>query len=241
MKILVAFGCSHTHGSMIDGKDGSSEYNIRNGFPGMFAKRNGYQLINISKPGGSNQYIHRQVIEFITGHMNPAHEYLFLIGWTSSNRIELRYPDYEDHTYHTVGDYQDRKYVAFSQGTSPDVFHTDPIKKLLDFTPLFLDTSAMETKWAAYACSLQNILYSKGIPYLMHNTCTELRKNHMNNDIVHAIDTTYYPHHTNKKMCMVQYLLDKKVPKTECWHFQKEGHAMWADKLSLWANQAGLV
>ena len=74
MKILAAFGCSHVNGSMLDGKNGSSEYNIRNGFPGMLAKKYGYQLHNISKPGGSNQFIHRSVIHYVHNHVKDNRE-----------------------------------------------------------------------------------------------------------------------------------------------------------------------
>ena len=242
MKYLVAFGCSHTNGSMLDGKNSASEYNVRKGFPGMLAKRHGYELINISKPGGSNQHIFRTVLDFINNHMDNQNEYLFLINWTGANRIELRYPEKNDlHKYVHYGDHLDFKSVPFTVGIKPSIYTYKPIVHLIKYIPYLFNDDMMFDKWATYAYSLQCVLKKNNIRYLMSNTCEGLKSTEYNANIINKLDTLHYPNITRDKDSMVVWLLDQGIKKTPCWHFREYGHQVWADRLETYLKELGYV
>jgi hypothetical protein len=231
MKILAAFGCSHVNGSMLDGKNGSSEYNIRNGFPGMLAKKYGYQLHNISKPGGSNQFIHRSVIHYVHNHVKDNREYLFLIGWTGLNRIELRYPDNTKHIHATRGDFLDQKNIPFTPGTDPYLFKTFPVRDLLNFAPFLFPETALRERWASYCIGLQNVLKNKNIKFVMFNTCERHEMIPTTKPILDRIDKSHYIDPQDQEAVYIDYLLGLGIEKTECWHFRHDGHKAWADVL----------
>lgn len=242
MKYLVAFGCSHTNGSMLDGRNSASEYNVRKGFPGMLAKRHGYELINISKPGGSNQHIFRTVLDFINNHMDNQNEYLFLINWTGANRIELRYPEKNDlHKYVHYGDHLDFKSVPFTVGIKPSIYTYKPIVHLIKYIPYLFNDDMMFDKWATYAYSLQCILKKNNIRYLMSNTCEGLKSTEYNANIINKLDTLHYPNITRDKDSMVVWLLDQGIKKTPCWHFREYGHQVRADRLETYLKELGYV
>src|SRR6056300_1412736 len=151
MKYLVTFGCSHTNGSMLDGINGSSEYNIRNGFSGMIAKKYGYTLVNISKPGGSNRYIHRSVVDYINNEIKSNCKYLFLVNWTSKTRMELRYAEDSRHRHITLGDYVDQKSVPFTVGSKASLFSDKAVARLCRLTPYLMNLEKDSNEWAAMA------------------------------------------------------------------------------------------
>jgi len=231
MKYLVAFGCSHTNGSMIDGVSGSSEYTVRNGFPGMIAEKHGYHLYNISKPGASNQYIHRTVVDYITNYMNPNAEHLFLINWTSRPRIELRYKEESTYNHQTHGDFIDKKSVPFTVGSNPALFFDKKIQKLLNFTPYIINDDIESQRWATWAYGIQCMLENLNIPYLMSNTCEALPQIPTNRPITEKLNTKKYIDPFDSSQTMLSFLETKGIKKTPCWHFKKDGHDIWAKKL----------
>ena len=232
MKVLVAFGCSHTNGSMLDGKNGTSKYNVRNGFPSMIAKENGYDLINVSKPGGSNTFIHRSVIRFLNYNYNPDAQYVFLIGWTSPKRMELRYPDNPAYKHQTEGDYIDKKYVPFTAGSDPKLYKMQEMREMLNYSPLLFSDYLQVNNWTSYVLSLQKLLKARGIKYYMHNTCYEHEINDYNKDLVSHIDRHLYYKPFDRNHTMVFHNMNKGIEKTECWHFRHDGHREWANVLN---------
>lgn len=241
MNILVAYGCSHTNGSMLDGVNGSSYENTRNGFPGMIAKKHGFELLNISKPGGSNRYIHRSVIDFVNNELDPKNEYLFLINWTSKTRMEVRYAEESRHRHVTLGDYVDQKSVPFTLGSKASLFTDKAVARLCRLTPYLNDLERDCNDWAAYAFSLQNVLQKNNIKYLMSNTCEELELNNWNKPILQSLNTDYYMYPFDRDQAMVDYLLNKGIEKTPCWHFKEDGHRLWADNLEQRLKDLGYV
>lgn len=231
MKYLVAFGCSHTNGSMVDGVSGSSAYTIANGFPGMIAQKYDYHLYNISKPGGSNAYIHRSIVDYITNHMNKDAEHLFLINWTSRPRIELRYKESSAHKHDTHGHFTDKKSVPFTVGTNPALFFDKDIQKLLNFTPYIINDEIESQRWATWAYGVQCMLENLNIPYLMTNTCEALPVIPTNYNITEKLNTKKYITPFDTSQTMLEFLQNKGIEKTPCWHFQKDGHELWAKKL----------
>ena len=241
MSTVVSIGCSHTHGSMIDGKNGTSVYNKEHAYGAVVASRLGYKHINMGLPGGSNQYIQRATVKFINNYMDPNEDYIFLIGWTSSNRIEMRYPEDKNYEHVILGDLMDLKYVPFSMGTNPKLFHTKEMRQMIEMSPLFFDNDTMNYNWATYAYTLEHMFKSMGLKYYMFNTCHELPVNAMNKKIVESLDNTYYLDPTNVKNSMLYWGLDRGFEKTECWHLKEDGHMAWGDSLVYKLKEIGLV
>ena len=231
MKILAAFGCSHTNGSMLDGLNGTSEYNVRNGFPGILAKKYGYQLHNVSKPGGSNQFIHRNVIHYLHNRVKDNVEYLFLIGWTGLRRIELRYPDNTKHVHPTRGDFIDQKNIPFTCGTEPHLFKTHQVRDLLNFGPYLMPETALQERWASYVLGLQSMLKTKNIKYVMFNTCDKHNVLPTTKSILDNIDKMHYIDPLDQQAVYIDYLIANGYEKTPCWHFGLDGHQAWAEVL----------
>ena len=227
MKYLVAFGCSHTNGSMLDGAAGSSYENTRNAFPGILARRYNYELRNISKPGGSNEYIHRSIVEYITHYMDAKLEHLFIINWTSRSRLEFRYPEDSPHEHNTTGDFNDKKAVPFTVGSNAKLFKDPRYKQLQNLAPYYINPELESLNWATWAYAVQQMLDKLNIPYLMTNTCEALPQN----KITHTLNLNNYikPHDTESTM--LKYLTDKGYDITPCYHFKQDGHQAWADKL----------
>lgn len=228
MKYLVAFGCSHTNGSMLDGVSGSSYENTRNGFAGILAQQHGYELYNISKPGGSNQYIHRCIVEYITHYMDTKLEQLFLINWTSRSRLEFRYPESSAHIHDTAGDFNDKKSVPFTVGSNPKLFKDPRYKQLQNLSPYYINPDIESLNWAAWAFTIQQMLEKLNIPYLMTNTCEALPQNKITPKL--NLNNYIKPHDTGSTM--LKYLTNKGYAITPCYHFRQDGHQAWAEKLN---------
>ena len=150
------------HGSMLDGVNAAGEWNVRNGFPGMLAKKYDRELINISMPGGSNQYIFRSVLKYMHHYMDDEDDHMFLINWTGTTRFELRYPNQLEHLYFSKGDRktENRLLVWVSKLVYP--WKRSRITKVWT-TPF--DVDQLSNKWASYAYNLQQILELHNIPF----------------------------------------------------------------------------
>ena len=169
MPTIVSIGCSHTHGSIIDGVNGTSHYNKEHAYGPTLAKMYGWKWYNLGLPGGSNQYIFRATTEFIKRHMSRNEDYIFLIGWTSIDRMELRYDDITRHRHDVLTDFFDTKYLPFTVGTEKGLFHTWHHRKLLDFAPLFFDNIQCHDEWSSFAYGLQTIFANRKLKYYMFN------------------------------------------------------------------------
>ena len=240
MTTLVTLGCSHTHGSMIDGYNGTSQYNIDHAFPAIIAKKHGFGYVNMSTPGGSNSMIQRWLATFINNNMVKGGKYIFLINWTSPMRTELRYTDASPHTHETFGDYKDKKYVPFTPGTNPTLYHTKEIRKLSSYCHLLFDEEHYNTDWAVHAYTVQQMLKGLNMPYFMLNTCHEMYTNPVNTQIAKALDTKYYHCPFDEKESFVYWALENKFEKTPCWHFREDAHLAWADYIDNKIEEAGL-
>jgi hypothetical protein len=241
MTTLVTIGCSHTAGSMIDGKNGTSWYNKQHSFGGLLAKKYGMNHYSLGLPGGSNQYIYRATIRFINNFMHPHDDYIFLIGWTSTNRIEMRYPDNTPYVHKVVGDFLDTKYVPFTIGTDPRLYLSTELKAMEKLTPLLFYENQLESDWAVYAYTLQKLFARKKIKYYMFNTCHDLPVNQDNEKIVQKFDINLYYKPTDFDSSMLYWALNRGFEKTSCWHLQADGHAAWADHLELLMQEQNLL
>lgn len=240
MTTLVTIGCSHTAGSMIDGKCGTSWFNKQHSFGGLLAQQHGINHYNLGVPGGSNQYIYRNTIRFINNFMHSHDDYIFLIGWTSTNRIEMRYPENSPHVHKVVGDFLDTKYVPFTVGTDIGLYHTKELKELDRLCPLLFYENQLESDWAVYAYTLQNIFKNKNLKYYMFNTCHDLPINDDNRDIVDQLDRIFYYQPTDFDSSMLYWALNRGFEKTNCWHLKADAHAAWAEHLNILMSQRGI-
>lgn len=240
MTTLVTIGCSHTAGAMLDGRNGTSWKNKELSFGGLLAKKYNMSHYCLGVPGGSNEYIYKSTIKFINNFMHDHDDYIFLLGWTSSHRMELRYPESSRHIHKVVGDFLDQKHIPFTSGTNPDLYHTREVKTLRKYAPLIFYGRQLETDWAMYAYTLQNLFANKGLKYYMHNTCFQLERQTRNRVIVDALDDRYYFNPTDKDSSMLYYAFDKGYKRTDCWHLYPDGHEMWANKLDELMSAQGL-
>jgi len=240
MTTLVTIGCSHTSGAMLDGRNGTSWKNKAMSFGGLLAEKYDLSHYNLGVPGGSNGYIYKATINFINNYMHDYDDYIFLIGWTSTMRMELRYPENSKHVHKMVGDFLDLKHVPYTLGTDPKLFHTREVRELVKLAPLVLYENMLETDWAMYAYTLQEIFKSKKIKYYMMNTCHDLPVHDKNEIFVNNLDTRFYYNPTDFDSSMLYYALNKGFEKTECWHLKTDGHEAWAEKLDNLMSEQGL-
>jgi hypothetical protein len=233
MTTLVAIGCSHTNGSALDGYAGISMkgHNREHCFAGLLAKKYGLNYYNLGLPGGSNQYIMRSISTFILEHLEPEEDYLFLIGWTSTSRFELRYLESTDHKHAVWTDLFDPKYIPFSLGTDLKLYHSGEVRRLNGYAPLIFDEDLLNDNWAAYAYSAEKMFKNNNIAYYMFNTCHGLPITDWNRPIVEALDTRYYLNPSESEYAMLNWALDKGFEKTDCWHLKHDGHQAWSEFL----------
>lgn len=241
MTVLVTIGCSHTSGSMIDGKNGTSWHNKQNSFGGQLAEKYQMAHFNLGVPGGSNQYIYRATIRFINNFMHENDDYIFLIGWTSTNRVEMRYPENSTYTHKVIGDFLDTKYVPFTVGTNPLLYQTSELRQMDKLCPLIFYENQLATDWAVYAYTLQNLLKNKNIKYYMFNTCHDIPVLDDNKDIIDALDKNLYYNPTDIDSSMLYWALNKGFEKTSCWHLKQDGHTAWAAHLEKLLSDQGLL
>jgi hypothetical protein len=154
--------------------------------------------------------------------------------------MEMRYPENSPHTHKVIGDFLDTKYVPFTIGTNPSLYHTNELKQLDKLTPLIFYENQLEADWAVYAYTLQHIFRNKNLKYYMFNTCHDLPVNDDNQEIVDKLDTDLYYKPTDFDNSMLYWALNQGFEKTNCWHLKADGHAAWAEYLDQLMNQQGL-
>ena len=231
MTTVVAIGCSHTYGTMLDGIQSSSLFNLNNNYAALFAKKNNFKCINLSMPGGSNEYIHRTFVDWFTRLKKKDEDYIVLIGWTSLLRMELRYDEQSEY-YHPTMAKADPKYFPISLGQEPEIASNKEMKRIHSIMPLLFEDTKELDMWASYAWHTQSILQKNNIKYLMFNTCEELLYTQNNEDIIKKLDTDKYIHPTEKHKNFLYWGLNQGFEKTECWHLKLDAHIAWSNYLN---------
>jgi len=123
-KYLVAIGCSHMAGSEIEGPGYTdrSKINLLKAWPGIIAKHYNLNYINQSQPGGSNDYLLRQTVEFVAKWIEQGRdtsELFIVLGWTTNERIEFTW---------------EGKHIHWANGSNPKAFMHGPTGEGWDFT-----------------------------------------------------------------------------------------------------------
>lgn len=221
---VYSIGCSHTNGCMIDGNNGTSDFNKDNSFAGQIAKQLKAKHINLALNGASNQYIFR-VANQVVADMDTT-DSLFIIGWTGATRLEMRSTD-EIFTGHPEG--MDAKYIPYSLGALSKFF-PKIYQRILKFAPYICDSTMLYDHWACYCVSLQNLFEKHNIKYIMCNTIEPLKETDNNKGILRTINQNYYYQPFNSESVFFNWA-DRKYKKTPCWHYPKEAHVEYAIKL----------
>lgn len=173
MITLVANGCSHTSGSELYNGIGECLENRQLSYAKKVADYFEYDYVNIAINGGSNDYIFRSTIEFINKNLNNLDKFVFLIGWTSSLRTELRYDNRNPYLFNRKADidFYDKKYVPITTGTDVSLFEDIRLRTMFkNFRDLIIEDTFCADKFANYAFSLQSIFELYNIKYFMFNT-----------------------------------------------------------------------
>jgi len=220
---LVAFGCSHTYGTMLDGKQSSSLFNYHNNYAGLIAKQNNFKYENYALPGGSNECIFRTGLDWLTRIKKRNEDYVVLVGWTSPFRMELRYPQDSEH-FHSTMTKGDKKYFPISLGQEPEIATSKDFKRIHSLTPLLFEETKDNDYWATYAYGLQQAFKKHKVNYFMFNTCVELKPTFNNRHVVEALDINKYHKPLSEPDCFVSWGLNQGFKKTECWHLKLDAH-----------------
>jgi len=232
-KTLVAVGCSHMAGAELDGENTVSEYNRQNCFAAQLAKKLHFNYVNVSINGASNQFIHRKVIEYITTYMENPEDVFFLIGWTSSPRMELRYSEDTDYEYDNLADFADKKYFPYTSGTHNTSILDNRIKKLNNSIDILFDYDLKENERATLAYSTQQILKSLDINYFMINSCDAIQRTSYTDAIIDRLDITNYYKPDNEEYAYFpycRYVLQHEIF-AQYWHHFKPAHDDYTDVL----------
>lgn len=243
MTTLVAIGCSHMAGCELDGKNPDSTYNRHNCFAARVAANLGYNYLNLAVAGSSNQFIHRKLVEFITTHARHNEEYFFLIGWTSSNRMELRYSDTDTHIYHTCANLHDDKYFPFTSGTATHIILDEKMKKLTKFVDILFEENLKETETATLAWSAQEILKNNNHRYYMINTCDKMKRTKYTAGIIDKFDKNFFYNPEDRNSSYFYYCLNNLGFRkySSHWHHYEPAHIQYSDFLEAEIRKAHIL
>lgn len=235
MKTLVAIGCSHTAGSELYNGKGDCIENRNLSYAKKVADKLGYNYINLGLNGGSNDYIFRSTIEFVNKNIENIDNYVFLIGWTSAPRIELRFDDENDYLFarHSDIDFYDKKYVAITAGTDASLFEDRRFGKLTKkYNDILMEDVFTSDKFANYAFSLQSIFELYKVKYFMFNTLHGQRETKNNKKTIESLvkNPRYYKatDHDNTFFFYCRDVLGY-TEITKYWHHKQPAHDAWGE------------
>lgn len=233
--MLIA-GCSHASGSEIDGTQ-DSVYNREQSFGGQFARKMGYEPVNIASVGSTNPTIARNVIEWITENYNSSDMDLYvLIAWTESSRMEapagriINYHEWNPNTsWYTTSDTEFYRINLGHDGGSPDERELFPI-----YHRFMVDNLVyLEIYTVNLILQLQYFLNCKNINYVMCNTMGMVSDAVQLKTYVNLIDQyKYMEFHDHTESFWWLYKRLGYVNKlAKYWHHGLEPHTLFAEKL----------
>jgi hypothetical protein len=248
---IISLGCSHSAGSEIDGK-GDSNYNRKNSFGGVLARdyfKGDWDHQNFSICGGSNNRIFELTCAVLAdiinkdGVLTPGDDrnFFFLIGWTSLNRVDLRYPGPERWTQCGDAFKLDQHMFPGAIGCNPKMIQNSDIRRAFEMAPWYADDALKQTQLASQIMAVQSMLRAYNIDFYMFNAIENYMRwsaeppVNWNTDSVESmyklIDTnTYYyptdPHQNYYRWCTEQK--GHTNMSNKYWHLGQEAHNDWA-------------
>ena len=236
MKTLVAIGCSHTKGAELYNGLAHHLENENLSFAKSLADKLGYNYINLSLNGGSNDYIFRTTVEFFTQNINHINDYAFLIGWSSCNRLELHYHDDEDLSTYSLSSTPvlDKKYIPVVAGMNTKNLQSNRWESLVaNYVDLLINQTQGSEKLANYAYVLQNLFEKHNVNYLMFNTINEIFTTPSNEATIKLLNTETYIEPFEHNFAFFWYC--KNIlgyqDVTAYGHHKKPAHDDWAEYL----------
>lgn len=236
MKTLVAIGCSHTAGAELYDELAHHPENKNLSFAKRIADQLGYNYINLSSNGASNDYIFRTTIEFFTRNIDNINDYVFLIGWTSCYRVELHYTTEDEFETYALkeADVRDKQYISVVPNMYTSSIQNKRIRELVDnYIDILINRTQGLDKLANYAFSLQNLFEKFNIKYLMINTIQELGVTPSNEALIKLLNTERYLNPTEHIHTFFWYCKNvlNFTDLTKFGHHRTPAHDAWANYL----------
>ena len=260
--VLISLGCSHTAGSETLGV-GDSDEQRQLSYGAKIAEKWNYQHLNYAQCGGSNHRIFDQFctimndVESGYGYYAPIREdynYFFLIGWTSLNRLDMRYKQEDQNEWKQAGDYglrADNKYIPATVGTNPLMLKDKEIRKAFDMAYVWADDVIAANRLASYIYAIQSMMTVSPYKYYMFNAIENFYYTHTSNPpkphqditfppfvgnqkIYTTIDEKYYYKPMDKHFNYYRWCTEVKghAPKSQTyWHLGEQAHIDWAEHI----------
>jgi len=203
MKLLTV-GDSFTYGEELE--------HITSAWPNLLAKKLGYELTNLAKPGSGNTRMIRHCIEQIDNYN------IVIIAWSHFARMELA----DEQSFYDLWPGCDGKLHR----------HNAPWRaEVIDYITRHHNDDYLYRQYLINIILIQNYLKSKNKLYLMLDSFGNHQANERtleyNKVYIEQIDTRYYIGWPNESMMEWTY----GVPQGPCNHFLDQGHIIIADKI----------
>jgi hypothetical protein len=247
--LLYTCGCSFTYGEELDNK--------QNAWPHKLAKKLSIDnVINTATCSASNEYITRNVINFITHNKNK--DIFVVLGWTS----DIRWEGYIDKPIQTYVQLKINRHVQYTHKKDYRIYTQNEVNSMI---PNFIQKEYNNISNDFLLCFKSNNLvnyYTKqqqilmmhcfleqyNIKHLFFNSLIELfikeqsqsvetirLSKNIKNVEDEIIDKTYYI----KNPTMEEYT--KQYPLAPLKHPLEEGHAAWAEYLYLHIKEKNIL
>ena len=228
-KYLYAIGCSHMAGSEIAGPGitSSIKQNVNNAWPGQLAIDNNLNYINGSVPGGSNEYIMRTCIDFVSKWIasgNDVSDLFITVGWTTNERLEFEW---------------EGKRYSWCNGTDPKFFQKEDGKP--DFANWFKFLQLYHTaydfglfKKVTYMIAINSFLKSVNVDHVQVNNCASIPE-----DAWKSLDMQHLEHvfpndifYNKHESFIEKYNTDENKEHFTPWlHADKHIHSLYAKEI----------
>lgn len=226
-------GCSHSAGSEIEGSGiGEGPFNRENCFGSQIAKYLGIDKINLSYPGGSNDYILNSTILWCLENPQQAKNTYFLIHWTSANRTDIytksfKSPKYQDWIFdsnygHVHADHYCPNFEIEDQPY---------VKKLSKY--LFLNETNWEINKFLNIIKLQTFFQNNNYDYSFHNAFTPCKQDKRFKKYVQLINQNKFKNMFDQNETFYYWALNQghDIAGQKYWHHKLPAHIEYANKL----------
>jgi len=223
---LYAIGCSHMAGSEIcgPGTTAATKQNIVHAWPGQLARAFELNYTNHSAPGGSNEYIMRSTIDYVSQWVYQGRdptELLVCVGWTTNERVEFTWED---------------QHIHWANGSDAEQY-----KNTGDFTTWFKALQLYHTdynfglfKKITYMTMLDSFLKSYEVDHIQVNNCASIKAETFDHlRLKHLMHT--FPHDVffeSEDSFIERYDTEENASHfSEWYHADKHLHTLYANEV----------
>jgi hypothetical protein len=231
--LLFINGCSHSAGSEIEaGGIGEGAFNRENCFGGQLAKQLNVKKINLSQPGGSNDYIANSTMLWCLTNAEKVKNTFFLIHWTSAERTDFfvdkyKTPKYQDWTFDPLFGHIHADHYC-SNFTDNDKSYIKQLSKYM-----FINETHWEINKLLNIIKVQTILKSYNADYAFYNAFTpNINKNRFKkyHDL---IDQQKFKNMFDRSQSFYYWALEQghDIDGQIYWHHKLPAHTAYTKKL----------